>query len=77
MNVGIGTVAAQFPFRKYLFQIFGTVSLQCTHNMFTRISARFFTVIYCHNNILTSTKYFILFKETMIYSMLEPYSVGM
>jgi hypothetical protein len=29
MNVGIGTVAAQFLSREYLFQIFGILSLQC------------------------------------------------
>ncbi len=29
MNVGIGTVVAQFLFWEYLFQIFGIVSLQC------------------------------------------------
>jgi hypothetical protein len=30
MNVGIGTVAAQFLSWEYLFQIFGIVSLQCS-----------------------------------------------
>ncbi len=29
MNVGIGTVAAQFLFWEYVFQIFSIVSLQC------------------------------------------------
>jgi hypothetical protein len=30
MNVGIGTVAAQFFFWEYMSLIFGIVSLQCT-----------------------------------------------
>ncbi len=30
MNVGIGILAMQFLFCKYLFQIFGIMSLQCT-----------------------------------------------
>jgi hypothetical protein len=34
MNVGFGTVAVQFLFWEYLFQIFGIVSLQCTEVKF-------------------------------------------
>jgi hypothetical protein len=32
MDVEIGTVAAQFPEKEYLFQIFGVGYLQCTYS---------------------------------------------
>jgi hypothetical protein len=34
MNVEIGAVATQFLLWEYLFRIFGTGSLQCTHDLF-------------------------------------------
>jgi hypothetical protein len=37
MNVGIGTVPAQFLFREYLFQIFGIMSLQCVMGLQRRV----------------------------------------
>ena len=40
MNVEIGTVAEQFVFWKYLFQVFGIGSLQCFTSL--RICCWFF-----------------------------------
>jgi hypothetical protein len=89
MNVDIGTVSAQFLFWEQLFKnfpyyvfvvhtihVYTLLGLHINHTNRSKICLIFFS-FYCHNSILTSTKYFIIFKETMIYSKLEPYSVGM
>jgi hypothetical protein len=60
MNLGIRTVAAQFLFWKYLFRIFGIVSLQCRSTMFDEICDN------CSEKVVNSSIFYSYISEKVI-----------